>query len=76
MDVQKFGPFPVTLPAAKHWDSATKSFTVELPEEHGYVTIEVDIAQLVLAFGRRALINKSGVAVEAGGAIKLRRVKR
>ena len=74
MAIQKFGPYPVTLPAAKRWDPIAKSFTGEIPEEHGNVMLEIDVDALIRVFGKRALANKSGQAKEAGGAIVLRRV--
>lgn len=73
--IEKFGPFPVTLPAAKRWNSTTHAFDAEIPEERGHVMVEVDLDALIRVFGRRALANKSGTAKEAGGAIVLRRVK-
>lgn len=75
MTIQKFGPYPVILPAAKRWNSITKAFDAEIPEERGHVMVEIDVDDLIRVFGRRALANKSGIAKEAGGAIKLRRVK-
>jgi hypothetical protein len=63
-----FGPFKVV---ASKWNRTSQSYEA-VP---GIVKLEVDIDALVRLLGSRAIVSKGGVAVEAGGAIKMTRVK-
>ncbi len=55
------------------WDPEKRAYD-EIVKE-GFVEIEIDIDRLVRELGARAVRSKSGVAVEAGGAVKVKRVK-
>lgn len=71
--VQKFGPFQVHVPEGQQWDPAAKR-SVMRPSVDGWVYVEVDTDQLVRALGRRAILNTGGRAVEAGGAVVVRKM--
>lgn len=69
----KYGPYKVTIPARERWDRVTRTST-HMPAMEGYVFIEVSLDKLLANYGHRALINKSGHATEANGAVVLRKV--
>lgn len=71
--MQKFGPFKVHVPEGQQWDPAAKR-SVMRPAVDGWVFVEVDPDRLVASLGRRAILNTGGRAVEAGGAVVVRKV--
>lgn len=71
---QRFGPFAVRVSGGSSWNVITHRFE-DLPSIDGQVTIEIDFERLLNTLGPRALKSTGGKAIEASGAITVRKVK-
>jgi len=65
VSIQTFGPFKI-----ESWDGARPGVrAAQIAARGGEVWVSIDPERLARAFGRRALQNMSGRAVEAGGLV-------
>lgn len=72
---QRFGPFAVRVPGGSSWNALTQTFE-DRPGIDGQVYVEIDFERLLNTLGRRALRSSGGKAVEAAGAVTVRKVRR
>ncbi len=72
MESYNAGVFRVQAVRAK-WNKESHAYDESVV--NGFVEVEIDIDALVRQLGARAVLSKGGVAVEAGGAVKVKRVK-